>query len=190
MALNSSQGALGIELAGAVASHDAQVGAVLDVRGSPVTHSVSVGVVGDVAQLRIVAAVQGDADHLGHFGTGNNAGGIIAAVVLADDDVQRIQDGDSLLVDDLILVGELVEARSASADNHHGHNHEGGQSQAENPLEVSHLEFLLLKFKAKSTCPCNSLSAVRRGITPLTFGLIIRRQAVSVKHLAGFVIKQ
>ncbi|MDU2196752.1 MAG: hypothetical protein E7E26_13495, partial [Clostridiales bacterium] len=33
-------------------------------------------------------------------------------------------------------------------DDHHADQHNGGQSQAESPFEVSHLEFLLLNFRA------------------------------------------
>ena len=67
---------------------------------------------------------------------------------MAVDDAQRDHGGHGLSVDDLIRIGEIINAHSASADDHHGQNHDESQSQAESPLEVSHLEFLLLKFES------------------------------------------
>ena len=144
--LGAGHGAVGVKGAVALAGHDAQLGAVLDVAGSPVAHGVGVAVGDGGAQAGVLAAVQHDADHLGHLGTGHDAGGIVSTVILAVDDAQLDEHLNGLFVDDLVLIGEVVIARSAGADDHHGQNHDHGQSQAESPLEVSHLEFLLLKF--------------------------------------------
>ena len=144
--LRAGHGGIGVELAGSVAGHDAQLGAVLDVAGSPVAHGVSVAVGDGGAQAGVLAAVQHDADHLGHLGAGHDPGGIVGAVVLAVDDAQLDEHLNGLFVDDLVLVGEVVIARGAGADDHHANDHDGSQSQAQSPLEVSHLEFLILKF--------------------------------------------
>ena len=145
--LGHGHSVVGGEGAVTAAGHDAQVGAVLDVRLGPVAHGVGVAVGHHGAQLRIAAAVQDDADHLSHFGTGDDPGGIIGAVVLTVDDVQASQNGDGLFVDDVSAIAEIINAHSAGADDHHAKNHDGRESQAESPLEVSHLEFLLLKFE-------------------------------------------
>ena len=132
----------------ALTSDDTTDRAVLDVGGSPVADRVGVAVLGDIAQAGVLAAVQDDADHLSHLGTGHDARRIISAVILAGDNAQLNQGGDGLFVDDLVLVGEVVVVRSGSANDHHADQHNGSQSQAENPLEVSHLEFLLQNFES------------------------------------------
>ena len=147
--LSTGHGVGGVELAGAVAGHDAQSGAVLDVRSSPVAHRVGVGVVGHVAQAGILAAVEDDADHLGHLGTGHDPLGIKAAVVLAVDDIPLNEHGNGVVVDDLVLIGKVVVAHSAGADDHHAQDHDGSHCQAKSPLEVSHVEFLLHYFPGR-----------------------------------------
>ena len=48
-----------------------------------------------------------------------------------------------ILIDDLGLVGEIVDTLSAGAHDHHAQEHNGSQSQAESTLQVSHWIFLL-----------------------------------------------
>ena len=136
-----------IEGAVALAGHDAQGGAVLDVVLGPVAGGVSVAVGDELTQHGVLAAVEDAADDGGHLSTADGVRGSIGAVVVAGDDAQGRQHGDSLFVDDVGAVAEIVSAHSRSADDHHGQNHDESQSQAESPLEVSHLEFLLLKFE-------------------------------------------
>ena len=144
--LSNGHVAVGVEGAVALTSHDAKSGAVLDVALGPVIGGVGVGVVEGLTQHRILATVQDDTDHLGHLGPGDDPGGVIGAVVLAVDDIQSGKHRDGLFVDDVSAIAEIINAHSANADNHHGNDHDESQSQAESPLEVSHLEFLLLKF--------------------------------------------
>ena len=139
--------AFGIEGAVTLAGDDAQGGAVLDVVLGPVAGSVGVGVGHRLTQHGVLAAVEDAADDGGHLSTADGVRGSIGAVVVAGDDAQGRQHGDSLFVDDVGAVAEIVSAHSRSADDHHGQNHDESQSQAESPLEVSHLEFLLLKFE-------------------------------------------
>ena len=93
--------------------------------------------------------IHDDGDHLRHLGAVHALGGGIGAVGLSFDDAQRHQHGNGVLVHDLILIGEIVVARSGGGDNHHADEHDRRQSQAESPLEVSHLDFLLLNFEAQ-----------------------------------------
>ena len=129
-----------IKLVVAAASDDAVGGAVLNVGLCPGTLDVGKG--GGVldAQHGIHTAVDGDAEHLGHLGTGHVAGGVkVAAVFLTIDDAQGSHGRNGVLVYDLIRIGEIARVHRAGADTHHAHEHDGGQSQAESPLEVSHV---------------------------------------------------
>ena len=138
--LGGAHGAGRIKLVVAAASDDAVGGAVLNVGLSPGTLDVGKG--GGVldAQHGIHTAVDGDAEHLGHLGTGHVAGGVkVAAVFLTIDDAQGSHGRNGVLVYDLIRIGEIARVHRAGADTHHAHEHDGGQSQAESPLEVSHV---------------------------------------------------
>ena len=136
--LGGAHGAGRIKLVVAAASDDAVGGAVLNVGLCPGTLDVGKG--GGVldAQHGIHTAVDGDAEHLGHLGTGHVAGGVkVAAVFLTIDDAQGSHGRN--LVYDLIRIGEIARVHRAGANTHHAHEHDGGQSQAESPLEVSHV---------------------------------------------------
>ena len=138
--LGGAHGAGRIKLVVAAASDDAVGGAVLNVGLCPVALDVGKG--GGVldAQHGIHTAVDGDAEHLGHLGTGHGAGGVkVAAVFLTIDDAQGSHGRNGVLVYDLIRIGEIARVHRAGADTHHAHEHDGSQSQAESPLEVSHV---------------------------------------------------
>ena len=90
------------------------------------------------AKLGILAAVEDDADHLGHLATGDDALGIKGAGVLALDDAELNQGIDGVGVNDLTLVGEILGVRSRGADEHHAGEHGASQTQAENALEIVH----------------------------------------------------
>ena len=138
--LGGAHGAGRIKLVVAAASDDAVGGAVLNVGLCPVALDVGKG--GGVldAQHGIHTAVDGDAEHLGHLGTGHVAGGVkVAAVFLTIDDAQGSHGRNGVLVYDLIRIGEIARVHRAGANTHHAHEHDGGQSQAESPLEVSHV---------------------------------------------------
>ena len=138
--LGGAHGAGRIKLVVAAASDDAVGGAVLNVGLCPVALDVGKG--GGVldAQHGIHTAVDGDAEHLGHLGTGHVAGGVkVAAVFLTIDDAQGSHGRNGVLVYDLIRIGEIARVHRAGADTHHAHEHDGSQSQAESPLEVSHV---------------------------------------------------
>ena len=139
----------GVEGAVATAGNDAQAVAVVDVALGPAVVNVSqasleVGVqIIDVSTL-----VQDGGNHLSHLGTGHIIlGGIIRPIFLAVDHAQNGEHGNGVLVDDLVLIGEVVNTRSTGADYHHAHQHESSQNQTESPLEVSHWEFLLIFFR-------------------------------------------
>ena len=138
--LGGAHGAGRIKLVVAAASDDAVGGAVLNVGLCPGTLDVGKG--GGVldAQHGIHTAVDGDAEHLGHLGTGHVAGGVkVAAVFLTIDDAQGSHGRNGVLVYDLIRIGEIARVHRAGTNTHHAHEHDGGQSQAESPLEVSHV---------------------------------------------------
>ena len=138
--LGGAHGAGRIKLVVAAASDDAVGGAVLNVGLCPGTLDVGKG--GGVldAQHGIHTAVDGDAEHLGHLGTGHGAGGVkVAAVFLTIDDAQGSHGRNGVLVYDLIRIGEIARVHRAGTNTHHAHEHDGGQSQAESPLEVSHV---------------------------------------------------
>ena len=138
--LGGAHGAGRIKLVVAAASDDAVGGAVLNVGLCPVALDVGKG--GSVldAQHGVHTAVDGDAEHLGHLGTGHGAGGVkVAAVFLTIDDAQGSHGRNGVLVYDLIRIGEIARVHRAGADTHHAHEHDGSQSQAESPLEVSHV---------------------------------------------------
>ena len=147
--LVAGNGSGGVKLAVAAAGDDAQAVAVVDIALSPVAlHVGQAGVHPDIQAVHIGALIQDGGDHLRHLGTGHVAGGVkVRPVFLAVDHAQSSEHGNGILVDDFVLVGKVVEARSAGGDNHHADEHDRRQSQAESPLEVSHLDFLLLNFE-------------------------------------------
>ena len=133
----------------AVAGDDAVGVAVLDVPLGPV--GVDVGQVGDgtLEDGSVHVAHHDVGDELGHGGAVHALSGGEGAVGLALDNAEVDHQVDGLSVGDLVHIGQVSRSlvRSAGADDHHAEEHDGGQSQAEDPLEVSHLEFLLLKFE-------------------------------------------
>ena len=133
--LGTGDDAVGLEGAVAPAVDDAQVGAVLNVLLSPVATDVAELGGGLGAQNGIDAAVQGDGDHLGHLGTSDGGLGVEAAIIFTVDDVQRGHGVDGFGVDNVLAVSEV---HSGGADGHHASEHNAGQSQAENSLEVLH----------------------------------------------------
>ena len=155
---------VGAERAVTPAVDDVQIGHIGDVVLRPVAYSVTEGG-GHLAQSGLIAAVEHDGDQLGHFAALHDAGGVVGAIVVAVDDAQGDHGSHGLSVDDLFRVGEIVNAHSAGADHHHGHHHDESQSQAESPLEVSHLEFLLLRFELGAEIrSAGTAFAARRGV--------------------------
>ena len=91
-----------------------------------------------------------------HLSAVNIFGGVHRSRCLALDDAEgeTSMETASLLVIS-ILIGEIVVAHSGGGDNHHADKHDRRQSQAESPLEVSHLDFLLLNFEPGAAyAPC------------------------------------
>ena len=115
---------------------DATIVAVLDIALSPVALDVGEAGGGLHPGVGVVAAVHGHSDHLGHLGTGNSGLGSEAAVILTIDDVQGDHGVDGILIDDLLVIGEV---RRAGSDGQHARKHGAGQSQAEDPLEILHV---------------------------------------------------
>ena len=147
--LGAGHARVGVKLAVAAAGNDAGGVAVVDVALGPVAADVSQAGGAILIQGAVIhALIHDDGDHLRHLGAVHALGGGIGAVGLSFDDAQRHQHGNGVLVHDLILIGEIVVARSGGGDNHHADEHDRRQSQAESPLEVSHLDFLLLNFEA------------------------------------------
>ena len=140
--LDNSHGLLGEEVALAVAGDDAVGVAELDVTLGPAVVNVGQVGLGALEGALIHITHQEHGDQLGHGGAIHGSRGIVGAIRLALDDAQVDHQGDGLLVGDLIGVGKIGEGlvRSAGADDHHAQEHDGGQSQTEDPLEVSHLE--------------------------------------------------
>ncbi|WP_204682469.1 hypothetical protein, partial [Flavonifractor plautii] len=62
-------------------------------------------------------------------------------------------------------------------DNHHANQHDRRQSQAESPLEVSHLDFLLLNFEPEGR------------MTPLASVRMIKHLSQKVNTSGAFVTK-
>ena len=146
--LGAGHARVGVKLAVAAAGNDAGGVAVVDVALGPVAADVSQAGGAVLIQGAVIhALIHDDGDHLRHLGAVHALGGGIGAVGLSFDDAQRHQHGNGVLVHDLILIGEIVVARSGGGDNHHADEHDRRQSQAESPLEVSHLDFLLLNFE-------------------------------------------
>ena len=107
------------------------------------TVNVGVGGLSLGAQHRLLAAVQHVHDQLGHLGTGQGPiGVVVGAVFLTSNDIQSGKGLHGLLMLDFIDIGEILVGGSR-ADNHQANEHDGSQSEAERPLEVSHLDFLL-----------------------------------------------
>ena len=152
----AGQLALGVEVAVAGARQDALLHAVADVARGPAVggHVLEGGGVG--GQLAgVLLAQEHDSHDLGGLLTGQDAGGVEGALVGALEHAERGHDFRGLGVSDLVAVDEIT-ARSGGADDHHTDEHDSGQNQAESPLEVSHLDFLLLNFEPEGR------------ITPLT----------------------
>ena len=109
-----------VEDAVALAADDALAVAILDVTLSPVT--VNVGQVGRRAgeSGHLDVAEQRDGDHLRHLGAGDVAIRVEHIVALAADDVQRVHDGNSFFMIDLVIVSEAgsVGANRGQAEGH------------------------------------------------------------------------
>ena len=146
--LQGGHGGGGVKLAVAAAGDDAGGVAVVDVTLGPVgVHVHQAGVDALVQSAVVHALIHDDGEHLRHLSAVNIFGGCIGAVGLALDDAEGNQHGNGILVYNLVLIGEIVVARSGGGDDHHADEHDRRQSQAESPLEVSHLDFLLLNFE-------------------------------------------
>ena len=146
--LQGGHGGGGVKLAVAAAGDDAGGVAVVDMALGPVAGDIGQAGVDALVQSAVVhALVHDDGEHLRHLSAVNIFGRTIGAVGLALDDAEGNQHGNGVLVHDLILIGEIVVAHSGGGDNHHADEHDRRQSQAESPLEVSHLDFLLLNFE-------------------------------------------
>ena len=143
----SGQLTLGIEGAVACARQNILLGAVADVAGRPAVGSHIAEHSGVSGQVLGIVAQEHAADDGRSLLTGQNAGRIKGALVGALEHAERGHDFRGLGVSDLVAVDEIT-ARSGGADDHHTDEHDSGQNQAESPLEVSHLDFLLLNFEA------------------------------------------
>ena len=144
----AGQLALGVEVAVAGARQDALLHAVADVARGPAVggHVLEGGRVG--GQLAgVLLAQQHDSHDLGRLLTGQDAGGVEGALVGALEHTDGGHHINRLSVGDFSRVVEIT-AHSAGGDDHHAHNQGHGHYQAESPLEVSHLDFLLLNFEA------------------------------------------
>ena len=143
----AGQLALGVKVAVAGARQDALLHAVADVARRPAVgrHVLEGGGVG--AQLiGVLLAQQHDSHDLGGLLTGQDAGGVEGALVGALEYTDGGHHINRLSVGDFSRVVEIT-AHSAGGDDHHAHNQGHGHYQAESPLEVSHLDFLLLNFE-------------------------------------------
>ena len=141
--LRGGHGGAGVELAVAHAGHDAQAGAQVHIALRPV------GDVGEHAGLRELVdvhtgAIQHGADDDRHLGAGDYVLGTKGPVLVAVEHADLGGDRHGVLIDDLILIGKIVDALSAGSDHHHAQEHGGSQSNAESALQVSHWIFLLL----------------------------------------------
>ena len=67
--------------------------------------------------------------------------GIEVALIVADHDADGLEDFDGFL----IVLRSHVRVARAGAHDHQAQDHDGSESQAESPLQVSHWGFLLLK---------------------------------------------
>ena len=143
----SGQLTIGIEGAVACARQNILLGAVADVAGRPAVGSHIAEHSGVSGQVLGIVAQEHAADDGRSLLTGQNAGRIKGALVGALEHAERGHDFRGLGVSDLVAVDEIT-ARSGGADDHHTDEHDSGQNQAESPLEVSHLDFLLLNFEA------------------------------------------
>ena len=100
-------------------------------------------------------------DH-GHLITGDQCVGVEVAVLVAGHNTDFLENFDGFL----ILLGRHIVVGRAGADYHQAHDHDGSQSQAKGPLQVSHSGFLL-KFFGPRTCAAfrtiSQLTAFRPG---------------------------
>ena len=140
--LRGGHGGVGVELAVAHAGHDAQAGAQVHIALRPG------GDVGEHIGLRELVdvhtgAIQHGADDDRHLGAGDYVLGAEGPVLVAFEHADGRGDRHGILIDDLGLVGEIVDTLSAGTHDHHAQEHNGSQSQAESTLQVSHWIFLL-----------------------------------------------
>ena len=140
--LRGGHGGVGVKLAVAHAGHDAQAGAQVHIALRPG------GDVGEHIGLRELVdvhtgAIQHGADDDRHLGAGDYVLGAEGPVLVALEHADGRGDRHGILIDDLGLVGEIVDTLSAGTHDHHAQEHNGSQSQAESTLQVSHWIFLL-----------------------------------------------
>ena len=112
------------------------------------------GHVGEGVGATIVIVVQ--IQQVGHddsdLVTGNVSVGIEVTLLVAGHDADSLQDFNGFHI-----VGSLdVRVARAGADNHHTNGHDGSQSQAQSPFQVSHSEFLLFYFGHPAKAECQS----------------------------------
>ena len=95
------------------------------------------------AAVVVVVQVQQLGHDDGHLVTSDQPVRVELVVSDAGHDANFLEHLDGFHV---VLGSHVVVAHSAGADDHQTQGHDGGQSQAESPLQVSHSEFLLLRF--------------------------------------------
>ena len=137
--LASSDGVVAAEGLGVVAGDDA-----VGVTGS----HIGLGPGGYVAEGRsaLVAGhgvVQQVGHDHGHLITGDVGVGVEVAVLVAGHNTDGLENFDGFL----ILLGRHIDVARAGADYHQAHDHDGSQSQAKSPFQVSHSGFLLKFFR-------------------------------------------
>ena len=110
------------------------------VGSSPAGHVPEAGI---SALVIVVVQVQQKGHDHGHLGAVDLVVRAEIAIVVADHDLDSLENLDGLGV---VIAVNVGVARSAGADHHHAQEHDGSQSQAESPLQVSHSDFLLIKF--------------------------------------------
>ena len=79
----------------------------------------------------------------GHLVAGDVGVGVELAVLVAGHNTDGLENFDGFL----ILLGRHIGVARAGADYHQAHDHDGSQSQAKSPLQVSHSGFLLKFFR-------------------------------------------
>ena len=137
--LGGSDGVAAAEGLGVVAGDDAVGVAGGHIGFSPGGH-ISEGAGALVVGYAVVQQV--GHDH-GHLVAGDLSVGVEVAVLVAGHDADFLENFDGFL----ILLGRHIGVARAGADYHQAHDHDGSQSQAKSPFQVSHSGFLLKFFR-------------------------------------------
>ena len=80
---------------------------------------------------------------LGHLVAGDVGVGVELAVLVAGHDTDFLENFDGFHV----VFGRHIDVARAGTDYHQAHDHDGSQSQAKSPFQVSHSGFLLKFFR-------------------------------------------